>query len=65
MLIGVLFLVVAYFLLVPAITDYGFGAVFGLILPFPYGMLTMHGVSFILIGLGFLCITGIMKIIRR
>jgi len=58
-LIGVLFLVVAYFLLVPTITDYGFGAVFGLILPFPYGMLTMYGVSFILIGL------GIMKIIRR
>jgi|AP48_1055490.scaffolds.fasta_scaffold01012_3 hypothetical protein len=58
-LIGVLFLVVAYFLLVPTITDYGFGAVFGLILPFPYSMLTMYGVSFILIGL------GIMKIIRR
>jgi|TARA_B100001179_G_scaffold143048_1_gene103344 hypothetical protein len=27
-LIGVLFLVVAYFLLVPTITDYGFGVVF-------------------------------------
>ena len=58
-LIGVLFLVVAYFLLVPTITDYGFCVVFGLILTFPYGMLTMYGVSFILIGL------GIMKIIRR
>jgi hypothetical protein len=58
-LIGVLFLVVAYFLLVPTITDYGFGSVFVVILPFPYGMLTMYGVSFILIGL------GIMKIIRR
>ena len=64
-LIGVLFLVVAYFLLVPTITDYGFGVVFGLILTFPYGMLTMYGVSFILIGLGFLCITGIMKIVKR
>ncbi len=59
MLIGVLFLVVAYFLLVPTITDYGFGSVFVVILPFPYGMLTMYDVSFILIG------WGIMKIIRR
>ena len=47
-LIGVLFLVVAYFLLVPTITDYGFGSVFVVILPFSYGMLTMYGVSFIL-----------------
>ena len=52
-LIGVLFLVVAYFLLIPTITDYGFGSVFVLILPFPYGMLTMYGVSFIPDRLGY------------